>query len=102
MPCIHRTYKYLWIEKTKKRIYKLALVYPLKASLEDDEPKGQFYLEFGIHRRKKWKTKRHGAFSLKVDGNAVLDHISFVPDTDHNDNIELKSGQNEKNNPSYL
>ncbi len=71
-------------------------VYPFDGILEDDQPeKASFTLEFLGYTAQEIEEKGM-SFSLKLDGNMVLDHISFVPDTDPNDNIEVKEGKNEK------
>ena len=72
------------------------VVYPFEGILEDDEPEeASFTMEFLGYNVQEMEDKGM-TFSLKVDGNTVLDHISFVPDTDPNDNIEVKTGKNEK------
>lgn len=82
-------------EKTKKEL-QVGIVYPFEGILEDDEAEeASFTLEFLGYTAQEMEDKGM-SLSLKVDGNAVLDHISFVPDTDPNDNIEVKAGKNEK------
>ncbi|RAJ15888.1 hypothetical protein [Arenibacter echinorum] len=82
-------------EKTKKELQE-GVVYPFEGILEDDEPEeASFTLEFLGYTVQEMEDKGM-TFSLKVDGNAVLDHIPFVPDTDPNDDIEVKGGKNEK------
>ena len=82
-------------EKTKKELQE-GTVYPFEGILEDDEPEeASFTLEFLGYTVQEMEDKGM-TFSLKVDGNTVLDHISFVPDTDPNDDIEVKGGKNEK------
>jgi|GEM_PF-2593672 len=72
------------------------LVYPFEGILEDDQPdEASFTMEFLGYTTKEMEDKGM-SFSLKIDGKTVLDHISFVPDTDPNDNIEVKAGKNEK------
>jgi hypothetical protein len=82
-------------EKTKKELQE-STVYPFEGILEDDQPEeASFTLEFLGYTAQEIEDKGM-SLSLKVDGNAVLDHISFVPDTDPYDNIEVKAGKNEK------
>jgi hypothetical protein len=82
-------------EKTKVELQEGA-VYPFEGILEDDKPeKASFTLEFLGYTLQEMKDKGM-RFSLKLDGNTVLDHISFVPDTDPNDDIEVQAGKNEK------
>ena len=82
-------------EKTKKELQE-GTVYPFEGVFEDDRPEeASFTLEFLGYTAQEIE-KKSMSFSLKVDGNAVLDHISFVPDTDPYDNIEVKAGKNEK------
>ncbi|MDO6605714.1 hypothetical protein [Arenibacter palladensis] len=82
-------------EKTKKELQE-GTVYPFEGILEDDEPEeASFTMEFLGYTVQEMEDKGM-TFSLKVDGNTVLDHISFVPDTDPNDDIEVKGGKNEK------
>ncbi|MCM4168942.1 hypothetical protein KCTC52924_02643 [Arenibacter antarcticus] len=82
-------------EKTKKELQE-GVVYPFEGILEDDQPEeASFTLEFLGYTVQEMEDKGM-SLSLKVDGNAVLDHISFVPDTDPYDNIEVKVGENEK------
>ncbi|SHF85732.1 hypothetical protein SAMN03080594_108117 [Arenibacter palladensis] len=82
-------------EKTKKELQE-GVVYPFEGILEDDEPEeASFTMEFLGYTVQEMEDKGM-TFSLKVDGNTVLDHISFVPDTDPNDDIEVKGGKNEK------
>ncbi|MEQ8216986.1 MAG: hypothetical protein RH981_02040 [Arenibacter sp.] len=72
------------------------VVYPFEGILEDDQPEeASFTMEFLGYTVQEMEDKGMG-FSLKVDGNTVLDHIPFVPDTDPNDDIEVKGGKNEK------
>ena len=71
-------------------------VYPFEGILEDDQPEeASFTMEFLGYTANEMKSKGL-SFSLKLDDNTVLDHISFVPDTDPNDDIEIKGGKNEK------
>ena len=82
-------------EKTKKELQE-GTMYPFEGILEDDEPEdASFTMEFLGYTVQEMEDKGM-TFSLKVDGNAVLDHIPFVPDTDPNDDIEVKGGKNEK------
>jgi len=70
--------------------------YPFEGILEDDQSEeASFTMEFLGYTVQEMEDKGM-TFSLKVDGNAVLEHISFVPDTDPNDDIEVKAGKNEK------
>lgn len=82
-------------EKTKKELQE-GVVYPFEGILEDDQPEeASFTLEFLGYTAQEMEDKAM-SFSLKVDGNTVLDHVAFVPDADPYDNIEVKTGKNEK------
>lgn len=82
-------------EKTKKELQE-GVVYPFEGILEDDQPEeASFTLEFLGYTAQEMEEKGM-SFSLKVDGATIIDHISFVPDTDPNDDIEVKAGKNEK------
>ncbi|APQ17573.1 hypothetical protein A9200_01265 [Maribacter hydrothermalis] len=82
-------------EKTKNELQD-GVVYPFEGILEDDQPeKASFTLEFLGYTTQEIQDKGM-SFSLKVDGTTVLDHISFLPDTDYYDDIEVKAGKNEK------
>lgn len=82
-------------EKTKKEL-QADTVYPFEGILEDDQPEeASFTLEFLGYTVQEMEEKDM-SFSLKVDGTTVLNHVSFLPDTDHDDDIEVKAGKNEK------
>ncbi|MFH4965936.1 hypothetical protein V8G69_13120 [Gaetbulibacter sp. M235] len=82
-------------EKTKKDLQE-GTVYPFEGVFEDNRPEeASFTLEFLGYTAQEIEEKSM-SFSLKVDGTTVLDHVSFLPDNDPYDTIEVTTGQNEK------
>lgn len=71
-------------------------VFPFEGIFEDDLPESaSFTLELLGYDQKEMQ-QENMTVSLKVDGETVLEKQSFLPDSDPNDNIEVKAGKNEK------
>ncbi|GGW45539.1 hypothetical protein GCM10007383_32420 [Arenibacter certesii] len=81
--------------KTKKELQE-GVVYPFEGILEDEvAEEASFTIEFLGYTTQEIEAEGM-TFSLNVDGNTVLDHVSFLPNTDPYDNIEVESGKNNK------